>query len=72
MKHNMGKTDRIIRTTIAAGIAYAIITGAVGGPIAWILGLIALMLVTTSFFGYCPPYALLGIKTCRCEEHGGR
>ena len=69
MKHNMGKTDRVIRTTIAAVFAYAIITRAVGGPIAVILGLIAVMLVVTSVTGYCPPYSWLGLKTCSCEEH---
>lgn len=69
MKHNMGKTDRVIRTTLAAGIVYAFITGAVGGPIAVILGLVAVMLVVTSVTGYCPPYSWLGIKTCKCEEH---
>jgi hypothetical protein len=69
MKHNIGKTDRVIRTTAAACIAYAIIVGAVGGPLALILGLLAVMLGATAVFGYCPPYSWLGIKTCKCEEH---
>lgn len=69
MKHNMGKTDRIVRSTIAACFVYAIIVGAVGGPLAWILGLFAVMLGATAIFGYCPPYSWLGIKTCKCEEH---
>ena len=72
MKHNMGKTDRVIRTTVAAGIIYAFITGAMGGPIAVILGLFALMLIGTAVFGYCPPYSWLGIKTCKCEEHDAK
>ena len=69
MKHNMGKTDRVIRTTVAAGIIYAYISGAMGGPLAVILGLFAVMLIATAVFGYCPPYRWLGIKTCKCEEH---
>jgi hypothetical protein len=69
MKHNMGKTDRIVRSTIAAIFVYAIITKSVGGPLVWILGLLAVMLAGTAVFGYCPPYAWLGIKTCKCEEH---
>ena len=69
MKHNMGRTDRIVRSTIAAIFVYAIITGSVGGPIKWILGVLAVTLAATAFFGYCPPYAWLGIKTCNCEEH---
>jgi hypothetical protein len=69
MKHNMGKTDRVIRTTVAAGIVYAFFTGAMGGPIAVILGLVAVMLLVTSFTGHCPLYGFMGIKTCKCEEH---
>ena len=69
MKHNMGKTDRIIRTTIAAGIAYALITRAVGGPLAWILGIVGVMLVVTAVTGHCLPYTWLGINTCKCGEH---
>ena len=69
MKHNMGKMDRVVRAAIAAGIVYAFITGVVGGFIAVILGLFAVLLVVTAFTGYCPPYGWLGIKTCKCEEH---
>ena len=69
MKHNMGKTDRIIRSTVAVGLVYAIFVKAVGGVIAVVLGLIAVMMLVTSITGYCPPYTLLGIKTCKCEEH---
>lgn len=69
MKHNMGKTDRMIRSTVGAGIIYAFIMGAMGGAIAVILGLFAVMLVATAVFGYCPPYSWLGINTCKCEEH---
>ena len=70
MKHNMGKTDRTIRITLAAMFVYAIITRSVGGPIAVILGVLAVMLGGTAVFGYCPPYAWLGINTCKCGEHG--
>ena len=69
MKHNMGKTDRLIRSTVGVGLLYAIVTKSVGGPLAVILGLFAVMLIGTSIFAYCPPYSWLGIKTCKCEEH---
>jgi hypothetical protein len=35
-----------------------------------ILGIVAIMMLVTAIFAYCPPYALLGIKTCRCDDHG--
>ena len=69
MKHNMGKTDRVIRFTVAIGLVYAIFSKAVSGVMVVVLGLFALLLLLTSIFGYCPPYSFLGIKTCKCEEH---
>ncbi len=69
MKHNMGKTDRVIRSTVAIGLVYAIFARAVGGLLAVIFGILAVTLILTSVFGYCPPYGFLGIKTCKCEEH---
>jgi len=59
MKQNVGKMDRIIR--FVAGIA--LIASAVGGyftPWGWI-GVVPLV---TSLAGWCPAYALLGLKTC--------
>lgn len=69
MKHNMGKTDRVVRSIVGVGLLYAIFTKAVGGLLAFVLGLFAVLLLGTAAFGYCPPYGWLGIKTCKCEEH---
>jgi len=69
MKHNMGKADRIIRFIVAVGLLYLILTKAVSGVLAMVLGILAIMLLATSAFGYCPPYSMLGIKTCKCEDH---
>ena len=69
MKHNMGITDRFIRSTVAIGLVYAIFLKSVEGVTAVVLGIVAVMLLVTSLTGYCPPYSFLGIKTCKCEEH---
>ncbi len=63
MKKNIGDIERIMR--VIAGIG--IISMAFVGPHSlWAyLGIIPL---ATGLFGWCPPYALLGISTCKsCE-----
>jgi hypothetical protein len=60
MKKNVGSIERAIR--IIAGIA--ILSLAFVGPQSpWAyLGIIPL---ATGLMGWCPPYALLGISTCK-------
>jgi hypothetical protein len=70
MKHNMGTADRIIRALIALVLGWLVFSKTVGGVLAVILGIVALAMVVTATFAYCPPYAMLGIKTCKCDEHG--
>ena len=66
MNKNVGTVDRVIR--ILAGLA--ILSLAFTGPqSAWAyLGLVPLL---TGLIGWCPPYALLGISTCRRKEAPG-
>lgn len=65
MKRNIGSTERVIR--IIAGAA--IISLAFVGPQSpWAyLGIIPL---ATGLVGWCPPYALLGLSTCRNGQCG--
>lgn len=60
MKKNIGGTERIIRVVLGL----AIVSLAFIGPASpWaFLGLIP---VLTGLIGWCPPYALLGINTCK-------
>lgn len=60
MKKNIGGTERIIRVVVGL----AIVSLAFIGPASpWaFLGLIP---VLTGLIGWCPPYALLGINTCK-------
>jgi len=69
MKHNMGTVDRILRAVVGIILGYLIFTGKVEGVLAVVLGIFGVMLLVTSAIGYCPPYTLLGISTCKCEEH---
>ena len=63
MKLNEGKTDRIIR--VVAGIVLLALVFA-GPQTAW--GYIGIVPLLTGLFGFCPAYALLGLKTCPIES----
>ncbi len=60
MKSNVGGIDRVIRVALGAVLVALAATGTVG-VWAW-LGLLPL---ATGLLGWCPPYSLLGINTCK-------
>jgi hypothetical protein len=60
MKSNVGGIDRIARIVIGAVLVILAATGQVG---AW--GWIGLLPLATGALGWCPPYSILGINTCR-------
>jgi len=68
MKKNMGTADRVIRTVIAVVIAVLYFTGVIGGTLALILGIIAVIFLLTSLVAWCPGYLPFGISTCGKEE----
>jgi len=62
MKKNVGSVDRLIRlivglVTLGIGYYYQSWWGAIG----------AVMLLTAAI-GWCPPYAIFKISTCKKEE----
>lgn len=63
MKKNMGTTDRILRSAVAAGAATLIATGQVKGKNAVALGTMATIFLLTSSVGHCPAYDLAGVDT---------
>lgn len=63
MKKNMGTADQVIRILIALTIAVLYFTGVIGGIIAIILGVIAVVFLLTSVTARCPGYGPLGIST---------
>ncbi len=74
MEGNEGPFDRIVRGV--AGTIMLIISGAsFAGPVAVVEGLLALILgaggavlLLTGLVGWCPAYAMLGLRTCRPRE----
>ena len=59
MKKNIGKVDRILRIVIG----FAIIAAGFYFQSWW--GAIGALPVLTAAMGWCPPYAMLGIDTCK-------
>ncbi len=64
MKHNMGTTDRIIRSIIAILFIALYAAGMISGTLGIILLVISGIFLLTSIAGFCPLYALLKINTC--------
>lgn len=59
-QRNIGSTERVIR--ILAGLAITALAF-VGPQTPWaLLGLVPL---ATGLMGWCPPYAIFGINTCK-------
>ncbi len=63
MTKNMGTADKTIRILIAAVIGILIISDQITGTLAWILGILAVVFLVTSFVGNCPLYGPLKIST---------
>ncbi|MFN2241348.1 MAG: DUF2892 domain-containing protein [Anaerolineae bacterium] len=65
-KHNMGKTDRIIRVVLGV-LLIGNVFFALQNPIGWI----GVILILTGIFGICPLYSLLNINTKSAAEKVG-
>jgi hypothetical protein len=63
MKCNSGGIDRTLRVIIGLVLIALAVTGTVG---MW--GWIGVVPLLTGAVGFCPAYALLGIKTCSIEK----
>ena len=65
MKKNIGSTDKIIRIAAAIIVIVLYFTKVINGTTAIVLGIVAALLLITSFINFCPLYAILGTNTCR-------
>lgn len=65
MKVNIGNIERVVRVLGGALLVGLAATGTVGW---W--GWLGLMPMATGLSGWCPPYAMLGISTCKVKDSG--
>jgi hypothetical protein len=63
MACNVGGIDRLLRAIVGVGLISLVF---VGPQTAW--GWLGIIPLATAIFGWCPPYALLGISTCRAAS----
>ena len=63
MKANVGSTDRIVRTLLGLVLIALAATGSIG-----LWGWLGLVPLATGLVGWCPPYAMLGISTCKARQ----
>jgi len=60
MKKNIGTVDRVIRTIIGVFVLSLIFWGPKS-----LWGLLGIIPLGTALIGWCLPYTLLGISTCK-------
>ena len=63
MKHNIGKTDRIIRLILAIAFTSLFLGKVIIGTFGIILVILSAVLLLTSLIKFCPLYLPFGIKT---------
>lgn len=68
MTKNMGSADRAIRAVL--GIVLLIAAFSAGWSTLWVVLalIVGAAMLGTAAMGYCPPYSLLGIKTCKSTD----
>lgn len=60
MTNNIGGIERILRVVGGLVLVALTATGQVG-----VWGWVGLVPIATGLIGWCPPYSLLGINTCK-------
>jgi Inner membrane protein YgaP-like, transmembrane domain len=65
MKKNIGGVDRFVRIVAGLGILSLVF---IGPETKW--GYLGLVPLATALLGWCPPYGLLGISTCKSCRQG--
>ena len=68
MKSNLSATDRTVRVIAAVAVGILILTGALNGVPAIILGVVAVVLLLTGLVSFCPLYAAFRFSTQKSES----
>ena len=65
MTCNVGGFDRVLRALVGLGLISLVF---IGPQTLW--GWLGLVPLATAVFGWCPPYALFGLSTCKPKTAG--
>lgn len=63
MKPNVGGIDRIVRIVLGLVLIGLTVTGKVG-----VWGWLGVVPLATGALGWCPPYAIFGLSTCKTKS----
>ena len=63
MKKNVGLVDRVLRVLLAVIVLALYLAGKLTGTSAVILGVVAVILLLTSLFSFCPIYWVSKLST---------
>ena len=64
----MGSTDKTIRILFAVVVAVLFYTKTVEGTLALVLGILATVMLATSFISFCPLYLPFGLSTRKIKN----
>ena len=71
MTRNEGTLDRGLRGILGIVLAVLFLTGLVAGWLGWVLLSAGAVLLVTAVTGFCPLYALFGVRTCPVPARRG-
>ena len=71
MTRNEGTLDRGLRGILGIVLAVLFLTGLVAGWLGWVLLIAGAVLLVTAVTGFCPLYALFGVRTCPVPARRG-
>jgi uncharacterized membrane protein len=66
MKHNINKTERIIRVVVGSALIIGGIV--VSGTAGIVMAGIGLIPIATGLIGNCPVYSIFNINTCKTQR----
>jgi fatty acid desaturase len=64
MTRTEGSLDRIVRVTVGLAALLLALIGPLGGGWSWAVGAVGAILLVTGAVGFCPLYAVFGMRTC--------
>lgn len=67
MSRNVGTADRIVRVLLGVALV-GVGLGVMGGTGGMVLAAVSAVPFVTAAIGWCPLYALLGVKTCPLQR----
>lgn len=68
MKQNVGTIERAIRAIVGIVAIALFALGMVEGTLGIVAVVIGVVMLGTAAIGWCPPYAIFGISTCKVKS----